>query len=97
MGCRSWRVAEGPAKTMTTTLESLERRVAALESALIRSSPSTTNTIVLDKELDRILARMETIRGTYASHQSWSKDDKVEFAKLKARKSDIKKTLGITY
>ena len=95
MGSHSWNPEEDHERIMTTTLEALERRVAALELGCLRNS--TTNTIVLDKELDRILARMETIRATYSSHQSWSQQDKDAFAKLRDRKREIKKLLGIEF
>lgn len=53
------------------------------------------NTVVLGKELDRIIDRMRTIKGTYGDHQSWSQDDVTEFNTLRIRRTELRKTLGV--
>jgi hypothetical protein len=84
-----------PGRNLCEELDALIGRVKALEAR--PNSVQTTNVIVLDKELDRILARMETLRATYASHQTWSKEDRELFAKLKARKKEIQALLGVKF
>lgn len=63
-------------------------------------TPSTringANTVLLQKEYDRILARMQIVKGNYASHQSWDKKDTEEWGKLKTRRDELRKILGVT-
>lgn len=46
-------------------------------------------------ELDRVEKRMGSIRGSYSEHQSWSQTDKDLFNKMKARKLELVKELGM--
>lgn len=55
----------------------------------------TTQAILHQKELDEVTGRMRSIRGSYSEHQSWSEDDKARWYKLKARKDELKKLLGM--
>jgi uncharacterized protein YdaU (DUF1376 family) len=57
---------------------------------------STADKILHNQEYERVLARMKTIRGQYEAHQSWDDADKEEWKKLAARKTELKKLLGIT-
>lgn len=54
-----------------------------------------SNTVALSKELDRVLDRMKTIKGTYGDHQSWSPDDVQEFNKLRVRRGELRQALGV--
>ncbi len=53
-------------------------------------------TVVLQKEFERVNERMKTIRDTYSGHQTWAAGDAAEFNKLKTRKLELKTKLGIT-
>ena len=55
----------------------------------------TTLAILYQKELDEVTAKMRAIRGSYSEHQSWSEDDKKKWFKLKARRDELKKLLGM--
>jgi len=55
----------------------------------------TTLAILHQKELDEVTGKMRSIRGSYSEHQSWSEDDKTRWYKLKARKDELKKLLGM--
>lgn len=52
-------------------------------------------TVVLGKELDRVLERMKTIKATYGDHQSWADEDVAEFNRLRLRRTELRKTLGV--
>lgn len=54
------------------------------------------NTVLLQKEYDRVLDRMRTLKGNYASHQTWDKKDIEEWGKLKPRRDELRKILGVT-
>jgi len=56
---------------------------------------ATTRAILHQKELDEVLARMRSIRCSYSENQSWSEEDKAKWYKLKARRDELKKLLGI--
>lgn len=73
----------------------LEARVAALEK--LKDSATNVQMIRFEKEYDRVLQKMETIRGTYAGHQSWTKSDLAEFGKLRHRQLELRSILGIKY
>lgn len=68
----------------------LENRVTTLEH---RTGAGTI--IVHDKEHDRVLSEMDTIRHTYASHQAWSAKDRQRFGVLRERRNELRKVLGI--
>lgn len=54
------------------------------------------NTIVLQKEFDRVLDRMKALKNSYSEHQAWSQKDVDEWNKLKARREELKALLGTT-
>lgn len=85
-------VEQGMSK-LIDTVKVLGERVTALEGRL-RCSAAL---ISLDKEHDRIMERMKTISGTYSGHQSWSASDVYEFNKLRERRDEIRKILGVKY
>ena len=70
-------------------------QAAPLEKAHHAGSTGA-NTIILGKEYERILARMQNLRATYADHQEWTAKDRAELAKLKTRRDELKKILRIT-
>lgn len=50
---------------------------------------------VTQKEFERVLARMKAISDGYADHQNWSAKDNKEWDRLKARKTELMKSLGV--
>lgn len=46
-------------------------------------------------EYNRILARMQTLRQTYSGMQSWPELDKAEFIRLRTRRDELRKILGM--
>lgn len=58
-------------------------------------SISGAETMVAQKEYDRVVARMKTIRSDYGDHQNWNESDKIEYGSLKERKAELKSKLGI--
>lgn len=60
------------------------------------SGVSASVALVRDgKELERVEKRMSAMRAGYSDHQTWSPADKDEYAKLRSRKSELKKSLGM--
>ena len=58
--------------------------------------PSSSVRIVMwHDELKKVEAKMKSIRDSYAEHQSWSEQDYQVYTKLKARKVELKKLLGM--
>jgi uncharacterized phage protein (TIGR02220 family) len=55
----------------------------------------TTLAILRQKELDEVVSRMRSIRGSYSEHLDWAEEDKTKWHKLKARKDELKKLLGM--
>lgn len=51
--------------------------------------------ILYNDEYKRVLDGMKYIRAQYQDHQSWSKQDTEKFQKLRSRKTELKKLLGI--
>ena len=78
-------------------IDQILRRLSQIEARLDSLRPNNTNTIVLDKELDRVLEKKEMLKATYGAMQKWSEDDRKLFAKLKAREKELKTLLGVKY
>lgn len=77
--------------TLREEIDALTRRVSALEARLTNS----TNTIVLDKELDRVMEKIHTLKATYAGMQTWSHEDRVRLCALTNRKKELMTLLGV--
>lgn len=63
-----------------------------------KASPTRTDgaqRVQDNQELQRVSERMKTLQNTYSGHQTWDRQDREEFAKLKARKVELKAKLGI--
>lgn len=61
----------------------------------LQSPINGAQTVVLGKELDRVIDRMKTIKATYGDHQSWSSEDLGEFNKLRVRRTELRSILGV--
>lgn len=86
----SWRGAMS-----TWRLNWLER------GGTMQAQPQTQHQRPIDRmisnaEYERVLKRIDTIRGTYSGMQEWAADDKAEIRKLKQRRDELKKLLGLT-
>lgn len=46
-------------------------------------------------EYNRILARMKTLKETYSGMQTWREEDKSEFIRLRERRNELRKILGM--
>jgi len=55
----------------------------------------STLAILRQKEFETVKSKMQALRNSYSEHQSWSVEDKERWYKLKARKDELKKLLGI--
>ena len=56
---------------------------------------SQSEMILRQKELERVEAGMKRIADSYDSHQTWSKPDRTEHKRLKSRREELKKILGL--
>lgn len=89
-----WRVGKNPMKSWHGAMVTWRETWRGSNGAVTRTNGA--NTVLLQKEYDRILERMRTVKGNYASHQTWDKKDAEEWGKLKARRDELRKILGIT-
>ncbi len=51
--------------------------------------------VILGREYERILQRMQAIKGTYSSHQGWTEEDVAQWRKLVSRRDELRGILGI--
>ncbi len=56
---------------------------------------SSTDKVIANQELGRVLAKMKTIKSSYEQHQVWDGNDAVRFNELKARAAELRKGLGV--
>ncbi len=86
-----WRVGKNPMKSWLHALTGWKLRWEET-----RSTPSNgANLVVLGKELERVIERMKSIKATYGDHQSWPQQDIDEFSKLRIRRTELRKILGV--
>lgn len=76
-------------------INEIVRRLAVVEQRLDAIRPGVANTIVLDKELDRVLEKIHLIKSTYSGMQTWSEDDVQRLSELIIRRDEIKALLGV--
>jgi hypothetical protein len=80
---------------MQLQINEIIKRLSVVEARLDTARPGATNTIVLDKELDRVLEKIQTIKATYSGMQNWIAADRVKLLKLVKRKREIMDLLGV--
>ena len=78
-------------------LDKIIRRLDVIEARLDALRPNNTNTIVLDKELDRVLEQIHTLKATYGGMQTWGLEDRARLKKLYARQKELMTLLGVKY
>ena len=88
-----WKVGKNKMKQWRIALTGWKLRWE--ERREVSAVSPTTLAILRQKELDEVTAKMRAIRGSYSEHQSWSEDDKQKWFKLKARRDELKKLLGM--
>lgn len=77
-------------------LNALAARVKAIEERMAAlANTGNVAMMVRDKELDRVIEEMRTIKHTYSEHQNWAQRDVARFKQLKARKAELKAILGV--
>ena len=74
----------------------LEHSTASAAQQATVKIPSATETILRQKEFERVVAAMRTIRDSYSEHQSWDAKDKRRYNQLVERKRELQKILGVT-
>jgi hypothetical protein len=92
-GSNGWRVGKNKMRFWKVALSGWKLRWEE-RRGLATVSP-TTLAILHQKELDEVTAKMRSIRGSYSEHQNWSEEDKARWYKLKARRDELKKLLGM--
>ena len=90
-----WRVGRSPMVSWHHALAGWKTRSSTYGG---NSSHPTNgaNTVIMGKEYERIVARINTLRSTYGDMQTWTAGDKAEFGRLKVRREELKKILGLT-
>ena len=91
---KGWMVGKNKMVSVASAVAGWARRWRTEQQTRNDVSP-TTLAILHQKELDEVVAKMKSIRGSYSEHQDWSEDDKARWYKLKARKDELKKLLGM--
>lgn len=87
-------VTERGQKSAETETETEIRGKEAPQS-FEKASP-TARLILHEKELGRVTEKMKSIKASYSEHQSMSSGDKEAFMKLRERKLELQKLLGVT-
>jgi len=90
---KGWKVGKTKMKQWRSAIAGWKLRWE--ESRGVAAVSPTTQAILHQKELDDVISRLREIRNSYSVHQSWSEDDKARWYKLKARKDELKKLLGM--
>lgn len=91
---KGWMVGKNKMVSVAGAMAGWTRRWRKEQQESKVVSP-TTLAILRQKELDEVTTKMRAIRGSYSEHQSWSDDDKIRWYKLKARRDELKKLLGM--
>lgn len=82
-----WRVGRNPMKCWKSALSGWKLRW--------QERGSNRNVIVMQKEFDRVNARMKAISDSYSDHQDWKSKDRDEYKRLKSRKTELMINLGV--
>lgn len=104
---KSWMVGKNKMTSFRGALENWkmgwEDRGRPGNNGFITSAPgrqsektSGMDKMIYQKEFDRILERIRTIKNSYGEMQTWSRQDAAEFKRLLDRKKQLKSILGIT-
>lgn len=67
----------------------------ACSSARPNGEYSGVDKMIFQKEYERVIDRMRLIKSSYGEMQTWSQQDRAEYEKLRVRKLELKKILGV--
>lgn len=68
--------------------------VGSAQQATVKM-PSATDTILRQKEFERVVAAMRSIRDSYSEHQAWDAKDRKRYNELVTRKKQLRELLGV--
>lgn len=88
---KGWKVGKSPMKNWRIAMGGWKLR---WEEARGKISP-TAQAIIWQKELERVIDKMKSIKAGYSEHQPWTAADKDAFLKLRDRKQELQKLLGV--
>ena len=89
---KGWKVGKSPMKQWKSALAGWKLR---WEEKNGNGVSATTSAILRQKELDEVQKQMNSLRFSYCDHQAWAEEDKEKWRKLRARKVELKKLLGM--
>ena len=100
-----WKVGKNPMKSwrgalMGWKLRWQDRSGAAddeVSGPIKRAGLSAGDRMIFQKELERILEKMRTIRARYTDTQTWTKTDREVYPRLVRRRDEVKKLLGLEF
>jgi hypothetical protein len=92
---KGWMVGKNKMVSVAGAMAGWARRWRAEQQKPQSDVSPTTLAILHQKELDEVTKKMQSLRATYSGHQDWSEDDKTRWFKLKARRDELKKLLGM--
>lgn len=93
--CKGWMVGKNKMVSFAGALANWKMTLED-RNGTSHSGFNGADKVCMQKEYDRVLERMRVIRSSYGEMQSWTKPDAAEFEKLRARKCELKKVLGLT-
>lgn len=97
---RDWRDSTGQAirKVEPLLLNCAKNwRVSSRQWSSKSAGRNGADTVVLGKEYERVIKRMDVIKSQYADHQTWDQKDRDEWKTLVARKKELAGILNITH
>jgi hypothetical protein len=89
---KGWKVGKSPMKNWRMAMAGWKLRWEERRAAL---KPNGAELVIGHTEFRSVEAKMRDIRSSYSEHQNWTQHDIDEFQKLKARKIELKKLLGM--
>jgi len=87
---KGWKVGKSPMKNWRMAMAGWKLRWEAARGKL-----GGAQMVIYNDELRKVEAKMKSIKDSYAEHQSWSEQDYEIYTKLKARKVELKRLLGM--
>lgn len=92
---KGWMMGKVKMKKWRSALATWKLRWEEWRTPDTRSLNKNTQAILWQRELEAVQKQMDAIRNSYSEHQSWAVDDRDRWIKLRERKRELKKLLGI--
>lgn len=95
---KGWRVGRDPMRVWRSAMAGWKLRHDEHEQVQrerVDRPSKSVQFIAWQTELQRVEAKMGSIKGSYSEHQGWSVPDKQLFTKLKTRRDELVKNLGM--